>query len=90
LSTGFAGRRLLIATQHRKEQVMAPCLSEALGVVCEVADQLDTDQLGTFSGEKPRLDDPISTLRKKCELALKQQPEFDLVVASEGSFGPHP
>lgn len=90
MNTGFTGRRLLIATQHRKEQVMAPCLTQALGVVCEVAEQLDTDQLGTFSGEKPRLDDPVSTLRKKCELALAHQPEFDLVVASEGSFGPHP
>lgn len=69
---------------------MAPCLTEALGVICQVAENLNTDLLGTFSGEVARLDDPITTLRKKCMLALEQHPSFDLVVASEGSFGPHP
>ncbi len=86
----FTNRSLLIATQHRKEEVMAPCLTDALGVICQVAENLNTDLLGTFSGEVARLDDPITTLRKKCMLALKQHPIFDLVVASEGSFGPHP
>ncbi|OYX05131.1 MAG: hypothetical protein B7Z05_07220 [Thiotrichales bacterium 32-46-8] len=86
----FANRPLLIASQHRKEEVMAPCLTKALGVICQVAENLNTDLLGTFSGEVARLDDPIRTLRKKCMLALEQQTSFDLVVASEGSFGPHP
>jgi len=88
VSNLFAGRRLYIATQHHKDQVIAPILSAELGVTCEVT-RIDTDSLGTFSGEIERLDDPITTLRHKCELAL-QDPQVDLVIASEGSFGPHP
>lgn len=85
----FVKRRLLIATKHHKEQVIAPILEQALGVSCEVVTDLDTDVLGTFSGEITRKDDPITTLRNKCLLALDQT-DGDLVVASEGSFGPHP
>lgn len=85
----FAKRRLLIATQHHKEQVIAPILEQVLDVNCEVIADLDTDVLGTFSGEVERKDDPITTLRNKCLMALDQT-GGDLVVASEGSFGPHP
>lgn len=85
----FVTRRLLIATQHHKEQVIAPILEQALDVCCEVVADLDTDLLGTFSGEVERKDDPITTLRNKCLMALDQT-GGDLVVASEGSFGPHP
>jgi hypothetical protein len=85
----FANRTLLIATQHGKEQVMAPLFEQALGVRALVNRQFDTDQLGTFSGEVPRRADPLSTLRQKCLQALALTPA-DLVVANEGSFGPHP
>lgn len=89
MSELFTKRRLLIATKHQKEQVMAPILAAELGVECQAL-VIDTDVLGTFSGEVPRLDDPLTTLRKKCELAFQQDRTADLVVASEGSFGPHP
>ena len=85
----FAGRTLVIATQHHKEKVLGPIFSEALGVKIIVPSSLDTDRLGTFSGEVERMDDPITTARKKCELALANT-EFDLALASEGSFGAHP
>ena len=85
----FVGRMLLIATKHGKEKVLTPLLESSLGVHCEVAHELDTDVLGTFTGEVERLDDPISTLRSKCHMAISNG-EYDLVVASEGSFGPHP
>ncbi|MEY3647592.1 MAG: hypothetical protein RLZ13_474, partial [Bacteroidota bacterium] len=51
--------------------------------------ELNTDLLGTFSGEVTRLADPLTTARKKCELAMELT-GCDLVLASEGSFGPHP
>lgn len=86
---GFAGRRLGIATQHGKEQVIAPCLINSLGVKAFVIEGFDTDQLGTFSGEVERKNDPLTTLREKCRLAAELA-KCDLVVASEGSFGPHP
>lgn len=85
----FAGRDLVIATKHRKESVIAPILEQELGVHCFVPTDLDTDQLGTFSGEVERTDDPITTARKKCLMAMEQT-HATLAIASEGSFGPHP
>jgi hypothetical protein len=85
----FQGRNLIIATKHNKELVMAPILEKELGVNCILLPDLDTDLLGTFTGEIDRQDDPITTARKKCWLAMEQS-GCDLCIASEGSFGPHP
>ncbi|HEX8576546.1 MAG TPA: DUF6671 family protein [Flavobacterium sp.] len=85
----FQRRKLLIVTKHHKEQVIAPILEKELGVTCFVSDTIDTDTLGTFSGEIDRSEDALNTLRKKCMLGI-QHHNVDLVVASEGSFGPHP
>lgn len=85
----FRGRTLLVATKHKKEDAIAQILEEALGVRCVVADALDTDLLGTFTGERERQDDPLTTARKKCHLAMEHY-QCDLAVSSEGSFGPHP
>jgi hypothetical protein len=85
----FEGRTLVIASMHRKEEVLKPLLEQGLGITVQVAEGLNTDLLGTFSGEVARLADPLSTARKKCELALDLS-GCDLALASEGSFGPHP
>ena len=47
----FAGRKVLIATKHKKELVLSPILEKELVVSCFVSEQFDTDILGTFSGE---------------------------------------
>lgn len=85
----FKNRRLLIATKHEKEKVIAPLLEKSLGVICFVNENFDTDLLGTFTGEIERELDPIATARQKCLLAMKLS-NCDLGVASEGSFGAHP
>jgi hypothetical protein len=85
----FKNRRLLIATKHEKEKVIAPILEKNLGVTCFTNKNFDTDTLGTFSGEIEREFDPIATARKKCLLAMDAS-DCDLGVASEGSFGAHP
>ena len=85
----FNGRKLLIATKHGKEKVIAPILEQSLGVKCFVAENFDTDVLGTFTGEIERHEDPISTARSKCLLAMDLY-KCDLAIASEGSFGAHP
>lgn len=85
----FQNRKLIIATKHHKEKVIAPILQKALGVSCFVDEKFDTDVLGTFTGEIERELDPISTAREKCLRAM-QLNNCDLGVASEGSFGPHP
>lgn len=85
----FKRRRLIIATKHNKEKVIAPILETKLGVECFVDDSFDTDTLGTFSGEVQRELDPLNNARKKCLLAMERT-NCDLGIASEGSFGPHP
>jgi len=85
----FKGRDLLIASMHEKEKVIGPILEKELGVKSLVAINLNTDALGTFTGEFDRKDDPITTARKKCLLAMEIY-NCDLAIASEGSFGAHP
>lgn len=85
----FSGRKLLIATKHEKDKVIAPVFENQLGLKCFVAECFDTDVLGTFTGEVDRKEDPITTARKKCLMAMELY-NCDLAVASEGSFGPHP
>ena len=58
----FSGRKLLIATKHQKEKAIAPILEKELGVIAILASNLDTDVLGTFTGEIERKEDPITPL----------------------------
>jgi hypothetical protein len=85
----FLGRKLIIATKHNKESVIGPLIEQHLGAEWMVDPNFDTDLLGTFSGEIEREDDPLTTLKKKCLLAMEKN-NCDLGIASEGSFGPHP
>lgn len=85
----FKDRRLLIATMHQKEQVIAPLMEQKIGVKCMVPKNFNTDVYGTFSGEVPRKIPAIDSARIKCLHAMKIE-GCDLGIASEGSFGPHP
>lgn len=85
----FKDRKIVIATKHKKEQVLGSILERELGVKCIVSENIDTDKLGTFSGEIGRYDDPITTARTKCLMAIEAT-GCDLAIASEGTFGMHP
>lgn len=85
----FKGRSLLLATKHQKERVLAPIFQKSLGIGQVVVPDIDTDQLGTFSGETPRKGSPLDAARAKCLMAFEHS-DADLALASEGSFGPHP
>ncbi|HSV96986.1 MAG TPA: DUF6671 family protein [Spirochaetota bacterium] len=85
----FSGRKAVIATKHKKEEVIAPIFENELGLICVVPKDLDTDKLGTFSGEVEREDDPFTTLRKKCRMAIDAS-GINVAIANEGSFGAHP
>lgn len=85
----FQGRNLVIATMHGKDRVMRSLLEQTLGVKIHVTKNLNTDLLGTFSGEIERVGSAEEAAKRKCELAMEET-GFDLAVASEGSFGPHP
>ena len=58
-----------------------------LGAEIVVAPQLDTDELGTFSGEVPRPDALVETCAIKAELAFRSL-DVDCAIANEGSYGP--
>lgn len=85
----FEGRTLLIVTKHQKEKVIAPIFEKEFGVKCIVSQQFDTDILGTFTGEVERKNDPLTTVKEKCKVAMSLE-NCDLAIASEGSFGAHP
>ena len=89
LERRFAGRTLVVATMHGKERVIGPALAERLPLAgWRVVQGLDTDRFGTFSGEVRRERSPRDSAEAKARAALELG--HDLVVASEGSFGPHP
>jgi hypothetical protein len=85
----FSDRTAVIVTQHGKEQVMAPILTGRLQLSCVVNNAFDTDQLGCFTGEIRRDQDVQAVLRKKCMAGIADG-NFDIAIASEGSFYPHP
>ncbi len=85
----FAGRVVVIATMHHKEQAIAPLVETHLGVQVMVAENFDTDRFGTFTGDIKRPGNALTTARLKAVAALDHTGET-LAIASEGSFGPHP
>ena len=76
-----------MATIHAKELAVAAPFRRLLGAEVVVAHGLDTDALGTFSGEVPRPDALIETCIMKAELAFRSL-DVDCAIASEGSYGP--
>lgn len=88
-STVFKDRKLVLATMHKKEEVMAPLLEQYLGVEVVVPKMFDTDAFGTFTKEIKRPGDQLETARAKAYAALERE-GGDLAMASEGTFGSHP
>jgi hypothetical protein len=84
----YDGQTVHFATKHKKEAVLGPLLS-SLGLNCVVV-PIDTDEFGTFSGERERSGSIREVLRQKISEATKVVPTGRLFLASEGSFGPHP
>lgn len=72
---------------HAKELAAAPAFRRVLNAEVVVAPQLDTDELGTFSGEVPRPDALVETCAIKAELAFRSL-DVDCAIANEGSYGP--
>ncbi len=86
----FVGRMLGVASMHGKERALGPALAPALGLreVRAIA-QLDTDRFGAFSGERARELEPREAALAKAREGARLS-GLDLVIASEGSFFPHP
>jgi hypothetical protein len=84
----YAGRRAVLATRHGKERALGLPL-QRLGLTLELVPGLDTDALGTFSGEITRTGTPLETAIRKARLGMAASGS-PLGIANEGSFGPHP
>ena len=85
----YQGRKAALATKHQKERVFSQPLRAAVGLEVFVPDDLDTDLLGTFSGEIERQGTPQEVALRKARLGMKAA-GVTLGLASEGSFGPDP
>jgi hypothetical protein len=85
----YAGERAVIATMHGKEAAVAPVLLARLGLVVTTAANLDTDALGTFTGEIPRAGTIREAAISKARLGMTAT-GLPIGIASEGSYGPHP
>jgi len=79
----FAGARASLATKHAKLALVAPPLWSTLGMTVISVD-VDTDNLGTFSGEIPRPASQLETARRKARLGMEVT-GLPLGLASEGS-----
>lgn len=89
-SSAYFGKTIILTTKHAKSVVIAPFFWEKLGAsILEYV--VDTDRLGTFSGEVERVGSMLECARRKCEWSLnKLGNKVEFALSSEGSFGPHP
>jgi ribosomal protein L37E len=85
----FAGRTAVLATKHGKETIIAPILGRELGITVIVPNDFDSDQFGTFTGERERVGSQLEAARAKARAAMAQT-DIDLGIASEGSFSHDP
>jgi hypothetical protein len=85
----FENRVCVIATMHKKEQVIAPPLTQELNLQVTVPEGFNTDQFGTFTRDIKRLGTQLEAARLKAQKVLEITGE-SLAVASEGSFAPDP
>jgi hypothetical protein len=85
----YAGRRIALATMHEKDRAVAPALQSVLGALVVVPPGLNTDSLGTFSGEVARPGSMRETALQKARMGMEAC-GLGVGLASEGSYGPHP
>ena len=85
----YKGRSVALATMHGKEAAVAGPFGRLLGLDVVVPEKLNTDLLGTFTGEIERPGDMRATAREKARLGMLASGS-SLGVASEGAYGPHP
>lgn len=82
----YSGLIAGLATQHHKLPLVGPAITRATGLrVLEAI--VDTDALGTFTGEVPRRGSQWETAVAKARLGMELM-ELPLGLANEGSFAP--
>ena len=84
----YSSETVYFATHHEKDR-LARTEFLKLGMNVQAID-IDSDRLGTFSGERERPGPIREVLRAKIDMGRVIQPEGRFFLASEGSFIPHP
>ncbi len=84
----YTGGTAVLATKHDKLPLIAPPLEAAVGLRVEAV-AVDTDALGTFTGDILRQGSPLDTAIAKARLGMNAAGR-PLGLASEGSIGPDP
>ena len=85
----YQGLWVAIATMHGKVKAIAPALCQCFAMTVTKAPGIDTDALGTFTGEFPRVGTMVDAARQKAKLAIART-GAPLGIGSEGAFGPDP
>ncbi len=84
----YSARRAVLSTKHDKLPLVAPPLALHVGLIVDTF-AVDTDQLGTFTGDISRTGSPWDTAVAKARLGMRGI-DCTIGIASEGSIGPHP
>jgi hypothetical protein len=85
LNHPYRGRDVVLTSKHQKHGVVAPHFFGKLAMNVVELD-LDTDQFGTFSGEKPRTLSQYEAAVAKARLGVTHS-GISLGIASEGAIG---
>jgi hypothetical protein len=88
-SLAYRGVAIAVGTRHGKQHQFAPAFADVLGARLVTPPDLDTDRLGTFSGERPRVMTALQAAREKARMAMAAT-GLPLGLASEASYGPLP
>ena len=84
----YYARRAVLSTKHDKLPLVEPPLALHVGLIVDTV-LVDTDQLGTFTGDISRTGSPWDTAVTKARLGMHAA-RCSIGIASEGSIGPHP
>lgn len=77
-----------VPTKHGKDRLIAQGFRDISAIEVTLV-EIETDTFGTFAGEIPRALSPKETARAKC-LAGLEASGLSRMIASEGTFSPHP
>lgn len=85
----YSGKKIVVSTMHMKETVIGDSLERNLNATHMVPAGLNTDALGTFTGEIERSGLVLATAVAKARLGMVKA-GIRYGIASEGSYGLHP
>lgn len=86
-ASAYRGRTVAVGTRHGKQHQFAPPFHDILGARLQTPPDLDTDRVGTFTGEIARNTTAVEAARAKARLAMAVT-GLPYGLASEASYGP--